>query len=41
MNRESVDKDKKGYNLLEVKDKVQIHRFAKSQEANQPENMEN
>lgn len=41
MNRQSVDKDKKGYNLLKVKDKVQIHRFAKSQEATQPENIEN
>lgn len=30
MNGESVDKDKKGYNLLEEKDKVQIYRFTKS-----------
>ena len=29
----NVDKDKKGYNLLEVKDKAQIHRFIKSIES--------
>ena len=34
MNGEMQTKIKKGYNLLEVKDKVQIHRFTKSQQAN-------
>ena len=37
----NVAKDKKGYNLLEVEDKAQIHRFTKSQQATQPKNMEN